>query len=297
MAERMTHDPSNDTCPNFTHDRYQTHRTLLIDSDQLPDITNDEQAADHLRDIWRSENEENRARWQEQLENDRVLENQRRQQEEEAEAAAEEETRKAREERRKEKEKRKETLHDFELGTPMAREVTERLHPHAKEKMEKREYTPFWYFTNEASSEAESLVKMTLEDSVFGFTKDSDGKLSLTSNPTARASPKAKADENLTWDEVLEGKSFFLKCLDSGDWPPKWKQMWSKFYVLMEMHPDLRGYNGKQIFARYHAKMRLHWYDENRAGRPFDVSVIDEKVLEKCRKAINNAEFESKITR
>ncbi|KAL0058183.1 hypothetical protein AAF712_015147 [Marasmius tenuissimus] len=80
----------------------------------------------------------------------------------------------------------------------MAQEVMEQLHPHAKEKTEKREYTPYWYFTNEASTEAKSLVKLTLEDSVFGFTKDSNSKLSLTSNPTARASPKAKANENLT---------------------------------------------------------------------------------------------------
>ncbi|KAJ8074571.1 hypothetical protein PM082_015474 [Marasmius tenuissimus] len=250
MAERISHDPSNDTCPDFTHDRHKAHRNLLIDSDLFLDINNDEQVVDYLREIWKSENEENRARWQQQLENDRALEDQRRQQEEEAEAeaAAAEEAKKAREERRKEKEKKKEVLHDFELGTLMAQEVTERLHPHVKKKMEKREYTPYWYFNNEASTEAESLVKLTLEDSVFGFTKDSDSKLSLTSNPTARAS-KAKADENLTWDEVLEGKSFFLKCLDSRDWPPKWKQMWLKFYVLMEMDPDIQGHNGKQIFA------------------------------------------------
>ncbi|KAJ8089732.1 hypothetical protein PM082_015000 [Marasmius tenuissimus] len=89
--------------------------------------------------------------------------------------------------------------------------------------MEKWEYTPIWYFTTQASMKVKGMIKMALDDSVFGFAKDSDGKVTLTTNPTMRASTKVKADEDLTWEEVLNAKSFFLKSLDLGDWPPLWR--------------------------------------------------------------------------
>ncbi|KAG7091622.1 hypothetical protein E1B28_010641 [Marasmius oreades] len=136
MPDRLDHDPSKDICPDFSHDRHLRYRQFLIADETLPDITNDEQAIEHMQNDWRTEIEEHVAQWNQQVEEDRVLEHQRQQQEEETTRLREEEEREQREESLKEKEKKRETLHPFVPGQSMNKRP-ERLQPFAQDKMEK----------------------------------------------------------------------------------------------------------------------------------------------------------------
>ena len=76
--ERISNDPNNEVPPDFTHERYNNYRQLLISSDAFPDITNEEQVTDHLKGTWNAENEEQRMRWQQQVKEDLQLEEERR---------------------------------------------------------------------------------------------------------------------------------------------------------------------------------------------------------------------------
>ncbi|KAJ8089733.1 hypothetical protein PM082_015001 [Marasmius tenuissimus] len=119
MAEQLRHNPSNEICLDYMHNHYQASSLTLTSNDDLPDVTNNEWAVDHLKELWRSENEEHRTVWQQQVEANQILEGQRHQQEEAAEALVAEEVKKVQEEK-KEKEKKREILHKFQLGTPMS---------------------------------------------------------------------------------------------------------------------------------------------------------------------------------
>ncbi|KAK1222456.1 hypothetical protein PQX77_014705 [Marasmius sp. AFHP31] len=297
MENRLNHDPSNDICPDYAHERHNIIRQALVNSEEFPDVADNDQAITHLRNIWVAENEEHRQRWQQQVEADRQVEEERRQQREETQRLAEEEEKKKRDEKMKEKEKKKEIIHPFELGTPLQRGVTQRIHPYAKEKMNKWEYVPLWYFTTEATNEARKLVQRGMEDDVFGLSRDSEGKLTVSTNPTTKPSPKAKDDDQLTWAEVINAKPRFLKALESSEWPTRTRQMWTAFYVEMEMHHENDGDElSDKLFAEYHARMRLLWFEQNRLGHPFDVSLINDEVLNQARSFVNKADVKAMLS-
>ena len=291
--ERIRTDPSNEVCPDYTHERYDTYRQLLVNSGDFPEITNNDQASDHLRGTWVAENEERRARWQQQMEEDLLVEEERRQQEQQAAALVAEEARKDKEEKRN---KKRENLRDFELGTPMTPRANDHIHTYAAEKMAKGEYVDLWYFTTEATQEAEGLIRMDLDSDTFGLVKETNGKLSLSTNPSSKASAQAKPDHLLSWEEVMEAKNLFLKWIADEEWPKEHQKMFSQFYVKMDMHPELRTLHGKKIFTKYHAQMRLFWYDENKRDHPFDVSIINERELDKCRRSVQETEFNTRLT-
>ncbi|KAK7460609.1 hypothetical protein VKT23_009329 [Stygiomarasmius scandens] len=55
----------------------------------------------------------------------------------------------------------------------------------------------------------------------------------------AKASPNARPDEALTWQEIVQAKTVFLTNLHIGKYPMEHMQMFSQFYVNMELHPTL----------------------------------------------------------
>ena len=100
----------------------------------------------------------------------------------------------------------------------MTPRVNDRIHTYAAEKMAKGKYVDLWYFTTEAMQEAEGLIRMDLNSDVFGLVKETNGKLSVTTNPSSKASPRARPDHLLTWDKVMEAKNLFLKWIADEEW-------------------------------------------------------------------------------
>ncbi|KAJ3858707.1 hypothetical protein EV359DRAFT_18345, partial [Lentinula novae-zelandiae] len=109
----------------------------------------------------------------------------------------------------------------------------------------------------------------------------SNASLTLVSTTSVRTSPNAIPDLRLTWNQVMRAKSGFL-----GAFPDIHVDMFAQFCVNMEMHPELRKTNGKCTMAFYQAETHLSWYKDNEKGDPFDLAVIMEETLDKCRNKI-----------
>ncbi|KAF9007755.1 hypothetical protein BDZ89DRAFT_554127 [Hymenopellis radicata] len=82
--DRIPYDPALERCPDFAGPKHQRARAYLIADAALADITTDEEAAQHLRDEWTTENNEQRTLYQQQVEADKAVEEQRVAQEQDA---------------------------------------------------------------------------------------------------------------------------------------------------------------------------------------------------------------------
>ncbi|KAJ3761380.1 hypothetical protein EV360DRAFT_80292 [Lentinula raphanica] len=270
MDNRIHFDPNNMPYPDFTSDRHATSRRGLIRDPESPDIQNDEQAAQFLRAQW----EEDRAhlinRYQAQIQADEAEAAQKRQEEEEAAKRKEEEQHQHDLEVAQEQEKRRAPLFDFQPGI----------------------FVELWYFTADAYQEATEHRRKP-ETNVFELAaEDEDNRggraapFTLLGTHSERPSPNAKPDEDLTWEQILRAKTTFLDALPGGGYPEKFIDMFAKFYVNMELHPELKKPEGDKIMILYHAEMRRAWYLANQQGKTFDLATISERILQQCKEEI-----------
>ncbi|ESK81376.1 reverse transcriptase ribonuclease h [Moniliophthora roreri MCA 2997] len=63
----------------------------------------------------------------------------------------------------------------------------------------------------------------------------------------------------------------------------------------MDMHADLRTPQGEQAFARYHGLVRQQWYEANEAGNPFNIAIINEKILTQCMSFVKREDIDATL--
>ncbi|KAK1234128.1 hypothetical protein PQX77_002673 [Marasmius sp. AFHP31] len=286
--ERLLYDPALERCPDFSLARYQIQRSSLVNDQQHPEIANEEQAIDHLRSIWTADNTERRGLYQQQLAQDEAAERERRELAEEEIREQQRERRKREEKDEKEREEKRQTIYDIKMGEGMGADL-DVLPKYARLLADKRKIFPYCYTLSSFCREAEEEVLASVNDQQYNITQGPDGKISFSSTSSANPSPKAFADTELTWEQVLLGKPMFLSSL-VGFWKTENIEMFSRFYARMETHPELRRPNGKKVMARYHAVARSKFYRDMELGTPFDISVISESVLRDCRNFIEDRE-------
>ncbi|THV06977.1 hypothetical protein K435DRAFT_848651 [Dendrothele bispora CBS 962.96] len=289
-------DPNLETCPAFDTEIYQIIKTALINDPNSPNITNEEEAIQHLRNTWTAENEARKTRWEQQQETEREEAEQRRQEAEEADRLRKEEEKKKTEEQKKEKEKTRIPIRPIPSSRGIQR-LQDRLHPYAKKKLVARKFFPLWYCLPEASYEATEYERNLTEDTGFSLVKNLDTTYAVKAIDAAKPSPRAKPDKALSWAEILEAKTVFLTNMPLGDYPPDHIRMFSQFYVNMETHHLLRTLRGKSAFVRYHAKVRWDWYETNEAGNTYNLAIINEDILRDCLNEVESEAMETTMSR
>ncbi|KAF9027396.1 hypothetical protein BDZ89DRAFT_808021 [Hymenopellis radicata] len=285
--DRIPYDPALERCPDFAGPKHQRARAYLIADAALADITTDEEAAQHLRDEWTTENNEQRTLYQQQVEADKAVEEQRVAQEQDARRLQSEEKKKKEEEDLKEKEKARAVLHPIDRSKGIGAAQV-RLHPYARQKMERREQFPLWYCLSTACRDAAEEARLITDDTFFDITRSSDGKLAFLPTSSARPSKNAIPDVLLTWAQLLEARTLFLQSLHLGNFPQSHVAMFSEFYANMEMHAYAKQEVGRLALVRYHALALEDWYDRNRQGDPFNLALIDEARLRECKEDIRD---------
>lgn len=286
--EHLDYNPSQVHCPDFANAAYTLARDAMVAAENLPDIMNNELAIQKLRDDWNAVNATLITQYQNQLQEDEALAEQRRLQEEENLRLREEEQRLWDGETAKEIEKKQAPLYDFTEGVSV-NSVQQQIHPHAKKLVTARKFVPLWYFLPEAIKEARERVRNMVDTNRFQIATEEDGgesSLTLLGTHSSRASANAVPDSKLSWAQILLAKSLFLATLPLGNYPPKFITMFAKFYANMDMHPELHGENGDRVMAYYHSEMWRSWYKQNERGEPFDLLVISERVLGESRMEI-----------
>lgn len=153
--------------------------------------------------------------------------------------------------------------------------------PFALRKLEKLEYVPLWYFTEEGCEDALRFDHTASQDT-FALTKVKD-TVSLRPVNVARASKLSLPDEKLTWRQMDIAKTLMLHHMgDFNSWPPEYAQMLGAFFFALEMHPRRRQPRGEKVLLQYQAEARAEWtrlLTQEGVTEVFDISIINEERL------------------
>ncbi|ESK90613.1 hypothetical protein Moror_4221 [Moniliophthora roreri MCA 2997] len=161
--------------------------------------------------------------------------------------------------------------------------------------MSSRSYFHIWYCLPKASREALKYKCNLTEDVRISLIKKADSTVAFKTVDTAKPSPNAKLDQHLSWSQITKAKNIFISNMHLGNYPPEHVKMFSAFYVNMELHPKLKEVHGERAFAWYHAKVHWDWYKSNEAGQPYDLSNINEGILQDCFQEIQSEDLDASI--
>lgn len=93
-------------------------------------------------------------------------------------------------------------------------------------------------------------------------------------------------DEDLPFEEFCQACPRFLLALEEADWPQDRLRMMALFWRNLQVHKlrSARDPLAQKTLLVYQAKQRRHWHvvAKSSAG-PYDISVVNEKVMEETR--------------
>ncbi|KAJ3744881.1 hypothetical protein DFH05DRAFT_1613134 [Lentinula detonsa] len=298
MANRLEFDPALMPCPDFTEEFYAAFRNSLIIDPNHAGITNDQEAAKHLKEQWEVVNTRLREQYQAQVLGDQEEANQRREEAEEVQKQKETEDRERILERAREVEKKRIPVYSFVAGQGAHRKPL-RIHPYAEKLMSARKYVPLWYFLPDAALEAEERAREVLDTNHYQITNEggdfSSSALVLVGTHSIRASPNAIPDTKLTWSQVILARGTYLKALSLGAWPNGHIKMFAEFFACMDTSEELNAKGGVRALVLYQAEMRMDWFKANERQKPYDLAVTNGEVLEDCWKVVRREEFEKTL--
>lgn len=279
---RIRSDPNLNLCPDYNSEDFANTRAQLVN-----DNTTEEQAVQLLRNIWLANNNLDKRLWQQQLENDREeLAHQQRMEEDEQERLKQEHVD---EEEDARKEERKKNKHKYipiqNSGVPDDPAVTPCSY--ALRKLDKGEYLELWYFTNDGLDEAST--KKTVDDDAMILSSLPDGSTAWVSSASTRSARSVVNDEDLPFEEFCQACPRFLAALEEADWPQDRIRMTAIFWRNLQIHKyrSLRDPLAQKTLLVYQAEQRRRWHVAAKSAvGPYDLSIINEKVLEDTRSKV-----------
>ncbi len=160
---------------------------------------------------------------------------------------------------------------------------------YAIEKFRKFEYVPLWYFMEQGCHAADK-DKITNED-VWDVMKTSDNRLTIHTAASNRPNPNALTDDQLSWDQFIDGNHLLCRWLIPVGWPEDYAKVLSSFFWQIENHEDKSFPEGKETLLLYQARARKVWHDELKAGHFFNLAKLNEKKLSTYCKEIEAKHF------
>ncbi|KAJ3970422.1 hypothetical protein EV361DRAFT_283874 [Lentinula raphanica] len=298
MADRLKFDPALVPCPDFSDEFYAAFRNSLIIDPNHAGITNNQEAARHLKEKWEVVNTRMREQYQAQVLADQEEADQRREEAEALQRQREAEDRERVLEQAREVEKKRIPAYSFVAGEGAHRKPL-RIHPYAEKLMSARKYVPLWYFLPDAALEAEERAKEVLDTNHYQIANEggesSNSALVLVGTHSIRASPNAIPDARLTWSQVILARGAYLKALSLGAWPSEHVKMFAEFFACMDTSEELNAKGGVRALVLYQAEMRMDWFKANERQKPYDLAVTNGAVLEDCWKTVRREEFEESL--
>ena len=159
------------------------------------------------------------------------------------------------------------------------------------DKFRKAEYVPLWYFTEQGCQAAE--MDKAANEETWDVTKGSDDKLSLRSAATNRPNPNALNDEQLTWDQFMDGNHLLIRWLIPAGWPTKYAKVISTFFWQIENHEEKSFPGGKDMLLLYQACVRKSWHDELKTGFFYNLAKQDEKRMTIARRETDAKRYDA----
>ncbi|KAF8833212.1 hypothetical protein BDN67DRAFT_1059011 [Paxillus ammoniavirescens] len=268
-------DPNLEAPPNYTGPEFD----IICEGLRRGYNESDQQAIECLLTAWQADRATRIVAWNAQRDV-------------EARAAAEaEEMRRLREEEEellinkeaerkwKEAEKKKPRMNTFAPGSSVADVLIHPPSQYALQKLTTFDYVEMWYFSLAGRLDASKYHDRSQVDDTFGISKIDD---MLTVRPIAsvKASRNVLPDHELTFPEFLSAKNCFLNHAKKANWPTTNLDALAKFFWFLEIHPSVQLPLGEKIILTYASRVRLDWHRELKAGRGYDISVINGRLLD-----------------
>ncbi|KAF8835128.1 hypothetical protein BDN67DRAFT_1015814 [Paxillus ammoniavirescens] len=195
-------------------------------------------------------------------------------------------------------EKKKLKMNTFTPGSSVADMLINPPSQYTLQKLSTFDYVEMWYFSPARCLDAAKHHDRTHIDSTFGISKVDD---LLTVHPvtSVRALCNVLPDHKLFFSEFLSTKNCFLDYAKKANWPMANVDTLTKFFWFLETHPLLQLPLGERIILTYASRVRLDWHQELKAGRGYNISVINSHLLDIISRDVkghNNDHVKSKAS-
>jgi len=232
---QIERNPNLELCPDFASAPYNLLCTLIVNAGST-----EEEAVNQLVDAWRQKNQIRRETWQQQVEEDRLAE-------EEANHLVREQEAEERDTAHREREKKRPKMSDFDADRSVGSFIAPRPSTYAFNKVENFEYVELFYFTHEGCLDAQNY-RCTEAGDALGLSKVAD-LVSFRSISAVRASKNVILDVNLSWNQMSYAKNVFLQHLEKADWPAKHVNALAHFFIRLESSPYRNRACGEKSFS------------------------------------------------
>ena len=157
---------------------------------------------------------------------------------------------------------------------------------HVLKRLEKKEFVELWHFTAEGCRGA-AAVDVSTPDETFGLINTDKG-LVLQTIGASSTSSKAVKDEDLSWDQLTEGKTRMVGCLRACGWSEHEVSQLACFYLSLDVHPIRSHSYGCEAIMRYQARVRRDWVENLRSGNPYSIATVNNDLMKEYREEIRN---------
>ena len=244
--------PTADREPDFEGAEWEGLRTALTDSGKTHD-----EAVEILLQGWKNQHERNVRAWDEW----------RQQQERENEEAGD-----------------RDNGEDSAEWRPTPGFLDLQPAQHVMKRLKKKEYVELWYFTAQGCQNA-AAADLVSPDETFGFVSTEKGVVIQSVNASTMSS-KVIRDEDLSWEQITEGKTRLVGCMGASGWSEQEVKQLARFYLNLDVHPIRSQQYGPQAVMRYLDKVRKEWVNSLRMGNPFAIGSINDELLKDFQRQV-----------
>ncbi|KDQ49952.1 hypothetical protein JAAARDRAFT_142640 [Jaapia argillacea MUCL 33604] len=257
---RILSDPTLIECPDYASNTYAAARAHFVN-----DHLTDEQAIELLKGLWKAGNDDEQAKWIQQVEQDA------------GEAAEQERLRR-----------------EVADNAAQAQEVEEATARREEMRKNKAKYLPIprrdglyvemYFYTNAGLRDA-LWDSGTVGDEAMVMTHQSDGNTGWTPAAAVR-SGHVVDDKDMAWEDFCQAAPRMVIAMQQAGWPDDRIQMLAEFWGSLQIH-ELRASPDpldQKTLLVYQADQRIQWHRAITAPQgAYDISRISNEVMNKTR--------------
>ncbi|KZP21509.1 hypothetical protein FIBSPDRAFT_953541 [Athelia psychrophila] len=271
---RIISDPNSAVLPDYNLPEHAHTLGVLINVN-----TDAAQAAQFLSNIWQVNNDRDKVAWQLQVDADALESQNRLQQQALDDAAKEDEREQERDAHDKDERKRNKTKY-----TPISLDHGIPMQPHdipsnyAIRKLDKGEYLPLWYLTNEGFDSARRS-NAAADANAMVVVKNDDGTPSWQT--AAQPARNAVDDEDLPWEVICNACPLLVKAAETAQWTEERVDIMAGFFggILSHRWRGSRDPLELRALQVYLAEQRRLWHVCLANGKGYNLSMFNEALL------------------
>jgi hypothetical protein len=123
-------------------------------------------------------------------------------------------------------------------------------------------------------------------EDIWDVTKTSDNRLAFRAASSNCPSPNALSDEELNWEQHMDGSHLFCRWLAPLEWPQIYAKVLSSFFWQIENHEEMDIDGGKETLLLYQAHQHRAWHNELKANHFFNLADLNNNKMNLFRRKV-----------